>query len=135
MTTTTRTADDIHQLGLSEVKRIRTEMEQVARKAGFPSREAFIADLRTNPKYYAKTPEELMAAVAATAKTIDGKMPGLFTLLPRLPYGIKEIPAEIAPGTTTAYYQPGSPAQGLAGYYFVNTSKLDQRPLWEVPAL
>jgi uncharacterized protein (DUF885 family) len=117
------------------VKRIRAEMEQVAKKAGFPSREAFIADLRTNPKYYAKTPEELMEAVARQAKVIDGKMPSLFTVLPRLPYGIKEIPAEIAEGTTTAYYNSGSPEQGLAGFYFVNTSKLDQRPLWEVPAL
>jgi uncharacterized protein (DUF885 family) len=135
MTTTTRTADDIHALGLSEVKRIRAEMEKVAKQAGFASREAFINDLRTNPKYYAKTPEELMEAVARQAKVIDGKMPSLFTVLPRLPYGIKEIPAEIAPGTTTAYYNSGSPEQGLAGYYFVNTSKLDQRPLWEVPAL
>jgi uncharacterized protein (DUF885 family) len=134
-TTTTRTADQIHALGLSEVKRIRNEMEQVAKKAGFASREAFIADLRTNPKYYAKTPEELMEYVARQAKVIDGKMPSLFTLLPRLPYGIKEIPAEIAEGTTTAYYNSGSPEQGIAGYYFVNTSKLDQRPLWEVPAL
>ena len=135
MTTTEMTADQIHNLGLSEVKRIRAEMEQVARKAGFPNREAFIADLRTNPKYYAKTPEELMAAVARVAKDIDGKMPRLFTLLPRLPYGIKEIPPEIAPGTTTAYYNSGSPEQGIAGFYFVNTSKLDQRPLWEIPAL
>jgi uncharacterized protein (DUF885 family) len=135
MTTTTKTADEIHALGLSEVKRIRTEMEQVARKAGFPTREAFIADLRTNPKYFARTPAELLEAAAAMAKTIDGKMPTLFTVLPRLPYGIKEIPPEIAPGTTTAYYQPGSPKQGLAGNYFVNTSKLDQRPLWELPAL
>ncbi len=135
MTTTTRTADDIHKLGLSEVKRIRKEMEQVAEKAGFPSREAFIADLRTNPKYYAKSPAELMAAVASEAKKIDGKMPSLFTVLPRLPYGIKEIPPEIAPGTTTAYYERGSPEQGLAGFYAVNTSKLDQRPLWEIPAL
>jgi uncharacterized protein (DUF885 family) len=135
MTTTAKTADEIHDLGLSEVKRIRAEMDEVARKAGFPNREAFIADLRTNPKYYARTPEELMQAVAREAKKIDGKMPGLFTLLPRLPYGIKEIPPEIAPGTTTAYYNAGSPGQGIAGFYFVNTSKLDQRPLWEIPAL
>ncbi len=135
MTTTKRTADDIHNLGLSEVRRIRREMEEIARKAGFASREAFVADLRSNPKYYAKTPEELMAAVALVAKTIDGKMPSLFTVLPRLPYGIKQIPAEIAPGTTTAYYNGGSPEQGIAGFYFVNTSKLDQRPLWEIPAL
>jgi uncharacterized protein (DUF885 family) len=135
MTTTDRSADEIHKLGLPEVKRIRSEMEQVAKKAGFPTREAFIADLRTNAKYYARTPEELMRAVAREAKRIDGEMPKLFNLLPRLPYGIKEIPAEIAPGTTTAYYNSGSPEQGIAGFYFVNTSKLDQRPLWEVPAL
>ena len=134
-TTTNRTAEDIHQLGLSEVKRIRSEMEAVAKKAGFPSREAMIADLRTNPKYYAKTPEELMLATARELKKIDGKMPSLFTVLPRLPYGIREIPAEIAPGTTTAYYNSGSPENGIAGTYYVNTSKLDQRPLWEIPPL
>ena len=134
-TTTTRTAEDIHQLGLSEVKRIRSEMESVAKKAGFASREAMIADLRTNPKYYAKTPEELMQATARELKKIDGKMPGLFTVLPRLPYGIREIPAEIAPGTTTAYYNSGSPENGISGTYYVNTSKLDQRPLWEIPPL
>ena len=134
-TTTTRSAEEIHALGLSEVKRIRTEMEGVAKKGGFASREAMIADLRTNPKYYAKTPEELMEATARELKRIDGKMPTLFTLLPRLPYGIREIPAEIAPGTTTAYYNQGSPENGIAGTYYVNTSKLDQRPLWEIPPL
>ena len=135
MTTTTRTADNIHALGLKEVKRIRAEMVEVATKAGFASREAMIADLRTNPKYYAKTPEELMQATARVLKTIDGKMPSLFTVLPRLPYGIREIPAETAEGTTTAYYNQGSPENGIAGTYYVNTSKLDQRPLWEIPPL
>jgi uncharacterized protein (DUF885 family) len=134
-TTTNMDAEAIHQLGLKEVARIRTEMVEVAKKAGYGSREAFIQHLRTDPQYYAKSPEELMAKVARVTKTIDGKMPGLFHRLPRLPYGLKEIPAEIAEGTTTAYYSPGSPAIGIAGYYFVNTSKLDQRPLWEVPAL
>ena len=135
MTTTDLSAEQIHQLGLREVKRIRDEMEQVARKAGFSSREAFIQDLRTNPKYYAKTPAELMEAASHQAKVIDGKMPTLFNLLPRLPYGLREIPAETAEGTTTAYYMPGSPQSGIAGIYYVNTSKLDQRPLWELPAL
>ncbi len=134
-TTTLRGAEEIHQLGLSEVKRIRTEMEAVAKKGGFASREAMIADLRTNPIHYAKTPEELMRATARELKKIDGKMPSLFTLLPRLPYGIREIPAEIAPGTTTAYYNQGSPENGISGTYYVNTSKLDQRPLWEIPPL
>ncbi|NNC47783.1 MAG: DUF885 domain-containing protein [Sphingomonas sp.] len=135
MTTTGMSADEIHELGLSEVARIRAEMEQVAASAGFATREAFIADLRTNPIYYAKTPEDLMQYVAREAKKIDGLMPTLFGFLPRLPYGIREIPAEIAPGTTTAYYNLGSPELGIAGTYYVNTSKLDQRPLWEVPAL
>jgi uncharacterized protein (DUF885 family) len=134
-TTTSKNAEEIHALGLSEVARIRAEMVEVAKKAGYESREAFIKELRTNPKYYAKTPEELMEKVARVTKTIDGKMPSLFKRLPRLPYGIKEIPAEIAEGTTTAYYSPGAPAIGVAGFYFVNTSKLDQRPLWEIPAL
>ena len=134
-TTTNLSADDIHALGLSEVARIRAEMVEVAKKAGYDSREAYIQHLRTDPQFYAKTPEELMEKVARVTKTIDGKMPGLFNRLPRLPYGIKEIPAEIAEGTTTAYYSPGAPAIGVAGFYYVNTSKLDQRPLWEIPAL
>jgi uncharacterized protein (DUF885 family) len=134
-TTTDLTAEQIHQIGLSEVARIRAEMAEVATKAGYPSREAFIAHLRTEPQYYAKTPEELMEKVARVTKIIDGKMPSLFGRLPRLPYGIKEIPAETAEGTTTAYYNRGSPEIGISGTYFVNTSKLDQRPYWEVPAL
>jgi uncharacterized protein (DUF885 family) len=134
-TTTGLTARQIHDIGLKEVARIRAEMTAVAKGAGFTSREAFIQDLRTNPKYYAREPEELMREVARVTKEIDGQMPALFGTLPRLPYTIREIPAEIAPGTTTAYYGPGSPQSGIAGTYYVNTSKLDQRPLWEVPAL
>jgi uncharacterized protein (DUF885 family) len=134
-TTTHMDAEAIHALGLSEVARIRADMVEVAKKAGYESREAFIQHLRTDPHYYAKTPEELMEKVARMAKTIDGKMPSLFHRLPRLPYGLKEIPAEIAEGTTTAFYSPGAPAIGVAGFYYVNTSKLDQRPLWEIPAL
>jgi uncharacterized protein (DUF885 family) len=134
-TTTDLSPEQIHQIGLKEVTRIRAEMVEVATKAGYPSREAFIQHLRTDPQYYAKTPEELMEKVARVTKSIDGKMPTLFGRLPRLPYGIKEIPAETAEGTTTAYYNPGSPEIGLSGTYFVNTSKLNQRPFWEIPAL
>ncbi len=134
-TTTALSAEQIHTIGLSEVKRIRAEMVDIATKAGYPTREAFIAELHTNPKYYAKTPEELMEKVARFNKVVDGKMPKLFHILPRLPYGIREIPAETAEGTTTAYYAPGSPNIGVAGTFYVNTSKLDQRPLWEIPAL
>ena len=135
MTTTAKTADEIHNIGLSEVKRIRAEMVEVAKEAGYDTREAFIEHLRTDPQYYAKTPEELMEKVARVNKTIDGKMPSIIGKLARLPYGIKEISAETAEGTTTAYYNPGSPEVGIAGFYYVNTSKLDQRPFWEIPAL
>jgi uncharacterized protein (DUF885 family) len=134
-TTTDLTPDQIHELGLKEVARIRAEMDAVAAKAGYPSRQAMIAEMRTNPKYFAKTPMELMAMAALQAKTNDGKMPTLFGRLPRLPYGVKPIPAETAEGNTTAYYYPGSPDAGVAGTYFVNTTHLDQRPLWELPAL
>lgn len=134
-TTTELSADQIHRIGLSEVARIKAKMDEVAMSAGFDSREAFIAHLRKDPQYYAKTPEELMEKSARIAKMIDGKMPTMFHRLARLPYGIREIPAETAEGTTTAYYGPGSPEIGIAGTYYVNTSKLDQRPFWEIPAL
>ncbi|MEO9599349.1 DUF885 domain-containing protein [Parasphingorhabdus sp.] len=135
MTTTDKSADEIHNIGVSEVARIRAEMVEVAKEAGYDTREAFIEHLRTDPQYYAKTPEELMEKVARVTKIIDGKMPSIIGKLARLPYGIKEIPAETAEGTTTAYYNPGSPDVGIAGFYYVNTSKLDQRPFWEIPAL
>jgi uncharacterized protein (DUF885 family) len=134
-TTTAKSAEEIHQIGLSEVARIRAEMDDLAKSAGYADRAAFIGELRRNPKYYAKTPAELMAAASRQAKILDGLMPKYFGKLPRLPYGVREIPAEIAEGTTTAYYNPGSPPSGIAGNYYVNTSKLDQRPLWELPAL
>lgn len=134
-TTTNLTPEQIHQIGLDEVARIGGLMDALAVKAGYPTRAAFVARLRTDPAYYATTPEALLAAAARVAKTIDGKLPGYFHRLPRLPYGVRPIPAETAEGTTTAYYGPGSPENGIAGTFYVNTSKLDQRPLWELPAL
>ncbi len=134
-TTTDLTPDQIHQVGLDEVARIGKRMDAIAAKAGYPSRAAFIQHLRTDPSYYAKTPEELLRVAARQAKTIDGLLPRYFATLPRLPYGIKPIPAAEAEGTTTAYYGPGAPEAGISGTYWVNTSKLDQRPFWELPAL
>jgi uncharacterized protein (DUF885 family) len=134
-TTTSLTPDQIHQIGLNEVARIGARMDKTATDAGYPTRAAMITKLRTDPAYYAKTPEELMAAAARMAKVIDGKMPEYFGTLPRLPYGLKEIPKETAETTTTAYYNQGSPHSGIAGTFYVNTSKLGQRPLWELPAL
>ncbi len=134
-TTTTLTPEQIHQIGLGEVSRIGARMDKLAAGAGYPSRAVFIAKLRTDPQYYAKTPEALLAAAALIAKRIDGIMPRYYGTLPRLPYGIREIPKETAETTTTAYYNQGSPVSGIAGNFYVNTSKLDQRPLWELPAL
>jgi uncharacterized protein (DUF885 family) len=134
-TTTDMTPRQIHDLGLREVTRIRAEMDRVARDAGFPSRASYIQDLRTNPQYYATSAEQLMREAARVTTEINGHLPRLFGTLPRLTYTIREIPAETAEGTTTAYYSQGSPESGIAGTYYVNTSRLDQRPLWEVPAL
>ncbi len=135
-TTTNRSAEDIHQLGLSEVTRIRAEMDAVVKKSGFKGdRKAYVAMLRSDPKYYAKTADELMMRAGALAKTIDGHLPKLFGRLPRLPYTVLPIPDDQAAGNTTAYYEPGAIAAGRAGIYRVNLTELDQRPLFELPAL
>jgi uncharacterized protein (DUF885 family) len=134
-TTTGLSADDIHAIGLGEVTRIKGRMDALAKRAGYMSRAAMIDDLRTNPKYYAQSVGQLLGAAALSAKQIDGIMPRYFGHLPRLPYGLRAIPKETAETTTTAYYGPGSPPSGIAGTFYVNTSKLGQRPLFELPAL
>ena len=134
-TTTNLTPQQIHDIGLREVARIRAEMDRVAREAGYPSREAFIQHLRTDPAYFPTSAAQLVAASAAFNKEVDYWLPRLFGRLPRLTFTIREIPAETAEGTTTAYYSQGSPESGIAGTYYVNVSHLDQRPLWEIPAL
>ncbi len=134
-TTTDMTPDEVHNLGLGEVARIRAEMEEVAAKAGFDTREAFIEHLRTDPQYYMTDADEYLAYTQALAKHIDGFMPKLFGKLPRQPYTVQPIPAANAVGNTTAYYEPGSLETGQAGIYRLNTTELDQRPLWELPAL
>ncbi len=134
-TTTNMTADEVHNLGLSEVARIRAEMVEVAASAGYDTREAFIEHLRTDPQYYMTDADEYLEYTQALAKHIDGFMPKLFGRLPRNPYTVSPIPAAQAPGNTTAYYEPGSLKTGQAGIYRLNTTELDQRPLWELPAL
>ena len=134
-TTTQMTPQEVHDLGLSEVARIRAEMESVAAEAGFDTREAFIEHLRTDPQYYPTDAESYLEHTAALAKEIDGWMPRLFGTLPRLPYTVQPIPAASAPGNTTAYYESGSIATGQPGIYRLNLTELDQRPLWELPAL
>jgi uncharacterized protein (DUF885 family) len=134
-TTTELSPEEVHQLGLREVARIGAAMDSLARRSGYADRKAFVAHLRSDPKYYPKSAEELLAAASVLTKRIDGEMPKYFGHLPRLPYTVKPIPDAIAPGTTAAYYGGGSLEGGRPGVYWVNTSKLDQRPYYELPAL
>jgi uncharacterized protein (DUF885 family) len=135
-TTTKMSPDEIHQLGKTEVKRIRALMEANMRDAGFKGSFAeFQQQLRTDARFYAKTPQELLEKASEIAKRADDGLPALFGTLPRLPYGVRPVPADIADGYTTGRYWQGSPSLGQAGGYMVNTSHLDQRPLYELPAL
>ncbi|NNE68182.1 MAG: DUF885 domain-containing protein [Pyrinomonadaceae bacterium] len=135
-TTTNMTPKEVHEKGLSEVKRIRSEMEKIREKVGFKGDlKAFFEHLRTDPKYFYKTPEELLNAYRAISKRIDPEVPKVIKTMPRMPYGVIPIPAQIAPDTTTAYYNSPS-ADGLrAGYYYVNLYKPETRPKWEMMAL
>jgi len=135
-TTTDQTAEQVHNIGLSEVKRIRAEMFEVQKQAGFKGSFAdFQNELRTNKKFYPKTAKERLDAAAIIMKKMDGRLPELFTKFPRMPYGIKEIPLDIAEKTTTAYYRRPAGDGSRAGFYFVNTTNLDKRPLYELEAL
>jgi len=141
-TTTNLTAEQVHQIGKDEVARIRAEMVQVVKQAkeqGLFKQDGTFAEfqsfLRTDPQFYPKTREQRMLAVARISKKMDGLLPQLFTKYPRMPYGIKEIPLDIAEKTTTAYYQPPNGDGTRAGFYFVNTTKLNTRPLYELEAL
>jgi uncharacterized protein (DUF885 family) len=135
-TTTDLTPDQIHKLGLEEVARIRGLMEKAIAatdfKGTFPE---FLKMLRTDPRFYARTPAELLEKASEIAKRADDQLPRLFGTLPRLPYGVRPVPAEMAEGYTTGRYWQGSMQMGQAGGYMVNTSHLDQRGLYELPAL
>jgi uncharacterized protein (DUF885 family) len=135
-TTLDLTADEVHQTGLSEVARIRSEMEQVIRETGFQGDfAAFVEYLRTDPRFYVDTPEELLMHTAWVLKRMDGELPRLFGRLPRMPYGLKPIPDYIAPRTTTAYYSRPSGDGTQSGTYWLNTYDLRSRPLYEIEAL
>ncbi|PWN08106.1 DUF885 domain-containing protein [Rhodohalobacter mucosus] len=135
-TTMEITPVEVHRTGLDEVSRIRSEMMEIVRETGFGEDfEGFIEFLRTDPQFYAETPEELLQKTAMVLKTMDGKLPELFKTLPRLPYGIRPVPDYLAPRTATAYYSRGSADGTRAGYYAVNTYDLRSRPLYEVTAL
>jgi uncharacterized protein (DUF885 family) len=135
-TSLAKSPDEIHDLGLAEVKRIRAEMERVMASLkwskGLP---AFFTFLRTDKRFFYADKDELLRGYATIAKSIDGELPRLFGKLPRLTYGVKPIPAYSERVQTTAYYQPGSAAAGRAGTFFCNTYDLKSRPKWEMEAL
>ncbi len=135
-TTTNLTPAEIHQIGLGEVARIRAEMGTTMRETGFTGTFAeFLAYLRTDPKFYAASRQDLLEKASEIAKRIDDQLPRWFATLPRLTYGVRPVPADIEETYTTGRYFPGSARLGVAGGYMVNTSHLDQRPLYELPAL
>jgi uncharacterized protein (DUF885 family) len=135
-TTTAMTPDEVHKLGEAEVARIRGQMDAVIKETGFKgSFSEFLAYLRTDPQFYAKSREELFRTYTEIAKRIDGELPREFGTLPRLTYGVKPTPAAVEEHATTAYYNEGSPAIGRSGTFTVNLSHLDQRPLYEAPTL
>jgi uncharacterized protein (DUF885 family) len=135
-TTTGLTPQQIHEIGLSEVKRIRGEMDKVIATAEFKgSFHEFTEFLRTDPRFYYTKADDLVNGYRIITKTIDPELAHLFGKLPRLPYGVCPIPDFKAPSQTTAYYQPGAPSAGRPGCYFVNTYNLAARPKWEMEAL
>ena len=135
-TTLDLTPEQIHKIGLSEVDRIDTEMKAVMQKVGFPGDfAAFLEFLRTDPRFYAKTPEELLSRAAWIAKRIDGKLPSLFKTLPRLPYTVEPVPADIAPKYTSGRYVGAPQGSTRPGIYWVNTYQLSSRPLYNLEAL
>jgi len=135
-TTTEMTPDQVHEIGQAEVRRIRARMETVMKQAGFDGDlPAFLAYLRKDPKFYATSRQQLLEKASEIAKRADDQLPAHFGTLPRLTYGVRPVPASIEKGYTTGRYFGGDPKAGRAGGLMINTSELDQRALYELPAL
>ena len=147
-TTTRLSADEIHQLGLREVDRIHAEMMQVIERTDFraatnapasltgkPLFDAFVHYLRTDPRFYFDQPAALLAGYRDIAKRIDAELPSLFATLPRNPYGVREMPAFMAPTSPVAFYYPGSLKNGIAGFFVANTYDLKSKPRWGMVSL
>jgi uncharacterized protein (DUF885 family) len=136
LTTTDLSAEEIHRLGLSEVARIRAEMQVAMKQAGFTGElPDFFKFLRTDPQFFFGDRDSLLVAYRDIAKRIDPELIKAFRTLPRLPYGVLPVPAHSERTQTTAYYQRGSPEAGRAGIFFANTYDLKSRPKWEMEAL
>jgi prolyl oligopeptidase len=135
-TTTQMTPDEVHRLGLTEVKRIRDEMQLIIDELEFSgSFDDFLNFLRTDSQFYYDTPEELFDGYLAVAKRIDPELVKLFGKLPRMPYGLRPIPDNIAPDTTTAYYNRPAADGSRPGYYYVNLYRPEVRPKYEMEVL
>ncbi len=135
-TTTDLTPQEIHDIGVSEVQRIVAEMHDVMASIGFTgTTKAFAEHLRTDPRFYFDTPDALLAFYRDIAKRIDPAVPKLFRLMPRLPYGIVEVPPEQAQSAAAAFYLQGSLALGRPGMFYANTYELGQRPSWNMESI
>ena len=133
-TTTDLTPNEIHEIGLKEVKRIRSEMEQIIANLEWDGDfKSFLNYLRTSPRFYYDNGEDLLNAYLIMSKKIDPLLPKIFKVFPRAPYGVIPIPEESAPFTTTAYYN--APAKGRPGYFYANLYKPESRPKYEIPVL
>ncbi len=129
-------AEQIHALGLAEVARIRSEMLAIKSQLSFQGDlPALFTYLRSDPKFFYASPQELLAGYESVAKRIDPNLVRLFGKLPRTPYGVRAIPATSAPNTTTAYYRPPALDGTRPGYYYVNLYKPEARPKWEMEVL
>ncbi len=135
-TTLDLSPEEIHKIGLAEVERISAEMNAVMKQVKFQGDfAAFLQFLRTDPRFYAKTPEELLQRAAWIAKRMDGKLPALFKTLPRLPYTVLPVPPDLAPKYTSGRYVEAPEGSMQSGIYWVNTYKLESRPLYNLEAL
>jgi uncharacterized protein (DUF885 family) len=135
-TTLDVTPQEVHEIGLSEVARIRAEMEDVIRETGFEGSYAeFLDFLRSDPRFYPKTAQELLERAAWIAKTMDGKLPSLFATLPRVPYTVEPVPEHMAPKYTAGRYVSAPYNSTQPGIYWVNTYNLPSRPLYALEAL
>ena len=135
-TTTMMSPEEIHTLGLAEVRRIRAEMEKVMVATGFKGNLAgFVKFLQSDPRFFHTDSASLVAEYRSIAKRADPELVKLFGRLPRLPYGVVPVPTFAQKSQTTAYYQPGSLRAGRPGNYYVNTYDLASRPRWEMEAL